>query len=229
MKYTTIILALVHSLFTSTLNAREVDPAKYSSRLSSFIADVVYEVEAGDRDKKFKKLAPHLKLQINGDKDSETIFNAKLKEFLAVTGVTNEKPEGSLTPTCDLRVYFGSTASIREKAAEIDKKIMFKDGATYWKWWDDNHTVIGAAIFISTDEFKGEKLEDRLVEILLGVFGLPSQSKSADNSCLSMEEDIKTSLQPLDIEVMKFLYQSVPAGARPSELKKLIRDKWDKR
>lgn len=229
MKYILTLTAFSLSIVAGTVHARDVDPTKYSTSLRSFITDVVYEVDAGNRDKKFKKLAPHLQLKIHGDRNSEAVFDTKLNEFLAVTGVTTEKPEGESMVTCDLQVYFGSTAAIKEKAADIDKKILFNDGATYWKWWDSTDTVNRAVIFVSTDEFKGKALEDRLVELLLAVFGLPSQSNKANNSCLSIKEGINPSLQPLDTAVLKFLYQSVPAGARPSDLNTLIRDKWPKR
>ncbi len=229
MKHILTITTLAISIVVGTANARDVDPSKYSTSLRTFITDVVYEVEAGDRDKKFKKLAPHLQIKMHGDKNGEVIFNTKLKQFLAATGVTTEKPQGESGITCDLQVYFGSTADIKAKAADIDKEISFKDGATYWKWWDGTHTVNRVVIFVSTDEFKGEALEDRIVELLLAVFGLPSQSKRADNSCLSTDDKIKPSLQHLDIAVLNFLYQSVPAGTSPTELKNLIRGKWPKR
>lgn len=229
MKHTFTIIALTLVFSTLVASAREISPEKYSSKLRSFITDVVYEVEAGDRDKKFKRMAPYLQVTIHGDQNAGAAFNSKLKEFLDATGVSSEKPQGGSAVVCDLQVYFGTTADIKTKAADIDKQIGFKDGATYWKWWDGSDTVDRAVIFVSTDEFKGPALNDRLVELLLGVFGLPSQSKRADNSCLSMKDEIKPSLQPLDIAVLKFLYTSVPAGTRPSALKKLVRENWPKR
>ena len=155
------------------------------------------------------------------------MFHTKLEELLAATGVVKEDPETSTKPTGKTEVYFASSDEIKVISAEIDKQIGFRGGAVNWKWWNGRSIVTRAVILVSTDVFEGEELEDITLELLLHVFGLPSKSKRVDNSCVSFESDPMTSLQPLDIAVLKFLYESVPAGTEPSDLKKLIRSEWD--
>jgi len=239
MKYTLIFKVLFLFCITNIACARDIDHSKYSMPLRSFIEEVVYQVQAGDIDKEFKKLRPSVTLSVYGAPKYVDIVNTKLKDFLAVTGVKvvekvtpakSSEVKSKQKETSNIKVYINTTIANRLKAAEINKQIQFSNEATHWKWWDKRTSFINnAVIFISTDKYKDKELEDVLVEKMLGVFGLPAQSGRADNSCLSEKEGIYPSLQPLDKAVLKFLYESVPAGTKPHELRKIIREKWPKK
>lgn len=223
-----LLHALTFLAFTNlTSIAKDLDPAKYSSGLRRFIGDVVYEVEAGDRDKYFKRLPANLKLNHHCDAAHQQLCDTRLKPFLEATSVSIESPADSSAPVATLDVYFGDSKSMETKAAEISKEITTTRGFTYWKWWDTNNVTTRAVIMICTDRFNGPELEDKLIEQLLGVFGLPSTSNAADNSCMAEHEKTFTALQPLDQAVLKFLYTHVPAGTRPADLNKLVREAWE--
>jgi hypothetical protein len=101
-------------------------------------------------------------------------------------------------------------------------------GFTYWTWWDDKKVISRAVIFIATDDLSGAALEDRFIEQLLGVFGLPARSKEFDESCLSAKEQVLTNLQPVDKAILQFYYRAVPAGTRPRDVDEIFREKWSK-
>lgn len=226
MKLQLLLPALI--AFTAlSAPAKDLDPAKYSSSLRRFIADVVYEVEAGDRDKYFKRLPANLKPTFHGDAAQKQCCDTALKSLLEATSVSIDPPASTSAPVATLDIYFGDSAAMLKTATAISKQISTDKGATYWKWWDDNHVTTRAVILICTDRFKGPELEDKLTENLLAVFGLPSQSKVADNTCMKEGKKKFITLQPLDIAVLEFLYTQVPAGTRPSDLNKLVREKWE--
>lgn len=224
-----ILSILIFSCLLS--QARELDFSKYSSKLRRFIGDVTYRVDAGDRDKKLLKLPKHVKFHFDCNAAEQKIIEVKVAEFINVTGVTTEQPADKKTPVANIYFFFGNTEPLAKKASSISKKINLQAGSTYWKYW--NHTtyeITKSYIFIDTQKLTNKaELEDRLIEQLCSVWGIPSKSDVTETSCMSEDEAVFVSLQPIDKAVLKFLYEKVPAGSRPSELNKIVRTSWGKK
>lgn len=228
MRTITIIIAGILSLCCN-LQARDIDPKKYSSKLTRFIVDVVFEVEAGNRERHSKRLPSHLKITYHCNPVQKKLCETKLAQFLNASGVSTEGTAKNSEPTATLDIYFGETKDLYKAARKHENEIMLNRGYTYWKWWDTDRRITKALVFICTDKIAGKKLEDKLIEQLFGVFGLPSKSKEAEKTCVGINDSIFTELQPLDLAVIKFCYQNIPAGSTPSEVKKIVREKWPKK
>lgn len=222
-------LALLTLLFTLTSSfGREMDLEKPSSELRRFISDVIYEVEAGDREKYSKRLPESILLEFHGNPALKLIAEKHLSELCELTGVKSVENPASGQTVARIGIYFGSQDDLTKVAIGLDRQITLARGFTYWKWWDDKKLINRAVVFIATDKLTGPALEDRLIEQLLAVFGLPSRSKEIDESCLSTREQVMTNLQPLDKAILRFYYRAVPAGTKPREFDKIFREQWNK-
>ena len=212
-------------VLVANASARDFDFSKYSTKVRNFISDVAFEVEAGDREKYSKRLAPAIDLTVHGDVVQKTMVEAKIAPFLAASGVTSNGPAPDGT-RAKIDVYFGDSGTLTPVAAGISKDISLDLGATYWTWWTDGRVINRAVIFICTDKIAANRIEDKVVEKLLAVFGFPSTSRESDQSCLAASDPNFVTLQPLDVALIKFYYKEVPAGTKPSELDKIVREKW---
>jgi hypothetical protein len=230
MKSSPQSLALFTLLFTLTSSlGRELDLEKPSSELRRFMSDVIYEVEAGDREKYSKRLPEAILPEFHGNPALKLIAEKHLGELCELTGVKRVDNPASGQAVAKIGIYFGSQDDLTKVAIDLDRQITLDRGFTYWKWWDDKKIINRAVIFIATDKLAGPALEDRLIELLLSVFGFPSRSKEIEESCLSTEEKVLTSLQPLDKAILKFYYRAVPAGTKPREFDKIFREQWSKK
>lgn len=205
--------------------SKDFDFSKYSTKLRGFISDVVFEVEAGQREKYSKRVYDAIAVTYHGDAAQKKLAEEKLGLLLKATGVTTKEavPEEILTR---LDIYFGDQASLRATAAGISKEISLDRGCTFWTWWDDQRIITKAVVFISTDQLPAPKTEDKLLEMLLGAFGLPARSDATDQSCLSLSDPVFTTLQPIDEALLRFYYRDVPPGTKPTDLDKIVREKW---
>lgn len=224
MKRTCLFLS-VWMLVAGSGVARDFDFTKYSTKLRNFISDVVFEVEAGDREKYSKRLLSSAVIEVHGDVVQKGMAEAKLAPFWAATGIDPKlpAPDGQRTK---IDIYFGNSGALVPVAEGISKEISLDAGATYWTWWNGEREIDRAVIFICTDRVPANRVEDKLVEKLLAVFGFPSTSRATDESCMAAGDPNFVTLQPLDIAVLKFYYKNVPAGTKPSDLDKIVREKW---
>lgn len=213
----------------SSSSGRELDLEKPSSKLRRFASDVIFTVEAGDREKISKRLPKSIIAQIHGQPGQIAIAERHLKELCKITGV--ERIEAAAPDKIPLKIdlYFGPKAELVSVAGGMDSKITLDRGSTFWTWWDENGVIDRAAVFIATDKLSGAALEDRLIEQLFGAFGLPGRSKEFDESCLSLKEQVLTSLQPLDKAMLEFYYRAVPAGSGPRDVDTFFREEWSRK
>jgi len=214
-------------LLVQLSGARELDLTKGSSKLRRFASEVIFVVEAGAREKYSKRLPDNVEVFIEAEPLETKIVQGHLDKFLSLSGVKNQPLAGQTKGLrARLEIYLGPKEELLEKAEKIDKQISLDHGHTYWKWWDGDKYITRAVIFVATDIFRGENLDDRLIENLLGAFGLPSESGEIDESCSTDEDTVFDRLQPVDEALLKFYYQSVPANTKPREFDKIFRAKW---
>lgn len=217
------ILAILITVSSSL--GREIELEKPSPKLRRFANDVIFEVEAGDREKFSKRLPAAIAVEFHGKPEPRPIAEKHLKELCEITGVTNMDGPGA----AKIGIYFGTQEELAGIAKGMERKITLERGYTYWKWWDEGDTINRAVVFIATDKLSGAALEDRLLEQLLSVFGLPARSKEFDESCLSAEDQVLTSLQPVDKALLGFYYRAVPPGTTPGEFDDIFREKWSEK
>jgi len=230
MKSTTPLLILATLLVVVTPSlSREVDLEKASSKLRRFANDVIFEVEAGDREKYSKRLPEAVIVEYFGQPQPKPTAEKHMAEFLELTGIKKIDKAVEGTKSASIGIYFGSQDELAKSAKEIDRQITLERGYTYWTWWDEDKTINRAVVFMATDKLSGLALEDRLIEQLFGVFGLPARSNEFDESCLSSEEQVLTTLQPIDKALLNFYYRAVPAGTKPRDFEKIFRDEWEKK
>ncbi len=220
-----IVLLLATLLSVSFLPGREIDLEKPSSELRRFASDVIFAVQAGDLDKKSKRLPQSIVVQFHGQAEPRAVAEKHLNKFCQITGVN--KVEGASGAKID--IYFNPQSELIPVAKEMERKITLDQGFAYWTWWDSKNTINRAVIFIATDKLSGAALEDKFLELLLGVYGLPSRSKEFDDSCLSLKEQVFTNLQPLDEALLEFYYRAVPVGTQPRDIDNLFRKEWIKK
>jgi len=229
MKSHTPLLILASLLVVATPSlSREIDLEKPSSKLRRFASDVIFEVEAGDREKYSKRLPEAVIVTFHGQPQPKATAEKHLADFLDLTGTKKIDKAVEGTKSATIEIYFGSQAELAKAAEEIDRQITLERGYTYWTWWDEEKTINRAVVFVATDKLSGLALEDRLIEQLFGVFGLPARSNEFDESCLSSEEKVLTTLQPIDKALLTFYYRAVPAGTKPRDFDKIFRDQWKK-
>lgn len=205
---------------------REVELEKPTPKLRRFANDVIFEVEAGDREKFSKRLPATISVEFHGKPEPRPVADKHLKELCEITGVTKIDYPGATRGAAKIGIYFGTQEELADIAKGMERKITLERGYSYWKWWDEGDTIHRAVVFIATDKLSGAALEDRLLEQLLSVFGLPSRSKEFDESCLSAKDQVLTSLQPVDKALLGFYYRTVPAGTTPGEFDDIFREKW---
>ena len=234
------IIALLASSIVPT-KAAEIDLSKPSSKLRRFMGDVIFVVEAGDRERHSKRLRPKIQATFQCTAAERKLVETKLAAFNELTGleVTSvEKPGESaaaIAPvettddnTAKVTFYFGESAALVDIAKKVSPQVTLNQGSNYWTWWDEKRMIKSAVVFICRDKLAGNEMEARLVEMLLGVYGLPARSGETDDSCLSDRTHEFTSLQPIDKAVLKFYYKAVPADTKPAELDKIFREQWGK-
>lgn len=225
------LLIVFVSLFfgVSASSGREIDLEKPSPKLKRFLSDLIYVVEAGDRERFSKRLPESIIVNFNGQAAPKAVAEKHLTEFCRVTGVKRVEEASSGESTAKIEIYFDTKAELAKVAKETEKKISMDRGATYWIWWNGKNVINRATVFIATDKFSGAALEDKFIEQMMGVFGLPSRSKEFDESCLSSKEQVLTSLQPLDKAILEFYYRAIPAGTKPQDVDKIFLDKWSEK
>ncbi len=228
MKTQTIIAILTLSSCAFTL-AREIKLDKPSSKLRRFASDAIFEVEAGDREKYSKRLPEHVIMDWHCTPKQQQLAQKILDELFRCTGVSINKPTDPSDQTAKISIYFGQQDELTKVAKEIDRKINLNRGYTYWTWWDEKRTINRAIVLIATDRVAGDNLEDRMIEQLLGVFGLPAKSNEINESCFSSDEPVFTSLQPVDKALLEFYYRVIPSGTKPREFDKLFKAHWIKK
>ena len=221
---------LATALFpVSSSSGRELDLEKPSSKLRRFASDVIFTVEAGDREKISKRLPKSIIARIQGQPGQIAIAERHLKDLCKITGVERIEAAAPDKIPAKVDLYFGPKEELVPVAREMDAKITLDRGYTFWTWWDENGVIERAAVFIATDKLSGAAFEDRLIEQLFGAFGLPGRSKEFDESCLSLKEQVLTSLQPLDKAMLEFYYRAVPAGSGPRDVDTLFREEWSRK
>lgn len=226
---TTASILLFLSVAATPIQAREIDLEKPSSQLRRFVSDVIFEVEAGDREKYSKRLPEHVAVEFFGQAGPKPVAEKHLSEFFQISGVKRiDKPvEGQRS--AKIEIYFGSQDELSKTAKELDGQITLARGFTYWTWWDEDKTINRAVVLVATDKVSGPALEDRLIEQFFGVFGIPARSKEFDESCLSSEDAVLTNLQPVDKALLEFYYRAVPPGTKPRNFDKLFREEWKRK
>jgi hypothetical protein len=227
--HTLIPLLLTPLLTVLPSSGGEIDLEKPSSKLRRFTSDVIFVVEAGDRERYSKRLPEFISVHFHGQPGLKPIVEKHLSDFCHITGVKKMEEGAHNQTAAKIDFHFGPQAELAKKAKDMERKITLERGITYWTWWDDKNTINRSVILIATDKLAGAALEDKLIEQLLGVFGLPARSKEFDQSCLSSKEQVLTSLQPLDKAILGFYYRAVPAGTRPQEVDTIFRDQWSKK
>ena len=228
MKIQTIIALLTLSS-CAFISAREIELDKPSSKLRRFASDVIYEVESGDREKYSKRLPKHVIMDWHCTPKQQQLVQKHLDELFRCTGVSANRPIGPLDQPAKISIYFGLQDELAKVAKKMDRQIDLERGYSYWTWWNDKRVIIRAVIFIATDRIAGANLEDRLIEQFLGVFGLPAKSDEFDESCMSSEEPVFTSLQPVDKALLEFYYRAIPAGTKPRDFDKVFKADWIKK
>lgn len=226
---TQIIIAILTLSSCVISSARDIQLDKPSSKLRRFSSDVIYEVEAGDREKYSKRLPKHVTLDWNCTPQQQRLVQKHLNVLFQCTGVRLTEDLTASDQAAKISIYFGQQDELTKIAKKIDRKINLDRGYTYWKWWTDKRTINRSVVFISTDRIAGVNLEDHLIELLLGVFGLPSKSNEIDESCMSSENPVFTSLQPVDKALLEFYYRAIPAGTKPRDFDKLFKAHWIKK
>lgn len=227
MAFSKSLILPVLTLFTITFaTAREIDLKKPSPKLKRFLSDLIYVVELGDREKISKRLPEAIAISIHGQAGHKTVAEKHLNEFCKVTGVKKADDVFSEESVAKIDIHFGPEAELVKLAKEMDNKITLDRGVTYWTWWNGKNIIDRATIFVATDKFSGAALEDKLIEQMMGVFGLPAKSKEYEESCMSSKEQVMTSLQPLDKAVLEFYYREIPAGTKPQDVDKIFTEKW---
>lgn len=226
--HTALRQLLFLSLICTPLSGREIDLDKPSSKLRRFANDVIFEVEAGDREKYSKRLSETLTVEFFGQPAEVALTEKHLTDFLLATGVKKIDKAVDGQRSAKISIYFGTQAELSKTAEKLSDKINLSRGYSYWTWWDKDRTINKAVIMLATDKISGEALEDRLIEMLLGVFGFAARSNEIDESCLTSKDAVFTTLQPVDKALLKFYYREVPAGTKPRDFDKLFRDKWKK-
>lgn len=228
-RLTTANFLLVLSVAGTPILAREIDLDKPSSNLRRFASDVIFEVEAGDREKYSKRLPQALIVELFGQQAPKAIAEKYLAEFLQLTGVKKIEKAVDGQRSAKIGIYFGSQDELSKTAKDLDRRITLSRGSTYWTWWDEDKTINRAVILVATDKVSGPALEDRFIEQLFGAFGLPARSNEIDESCLSSKDAVITTLPPVDKALLEFYYRAVPPGTKPREFDKLFRDEWKKK
>ena len=177
----------------------------------------------------FKRLPEVVTVEFHGHEGPRLMAERHLAEFLQLSGVKRVgKPDGEQR-TAKIGIYFGTQDELSKAAAELDRRITLARGYTYWIWWDEDKTINRAVAMVATDKVSGPALEDRLIEQLFGVFGIPARSDEFDESCLSSKDAVLTSLQPIDKALLEFYYRAVPPGTKPRDFDKLFREEWKKK
>ena len=213
----------------SSSSGREIDLGKPSAKIRRFISDVVFMVEAGDRERYSKRLPESIIVQYHGEVQPKAMAEKHLTEFCQITGVKVTQGAFVQPPVAKVDIHFGPQAELARLAKEMDRQITLPLGYTFWIWWDEKRIIDRAAVFLATDRLSDAALEDRYIELLLGVFGLPSHSKEYDESCLSTKEQVLTTLQPLDKAMLEFVYRAVPAGTKQRDIDKIFEQEWLKK
>jgi len=221
----TVSLLTLFLAVTAT-NGCEIELEKPSAKLRRFANDVIFEVEAGDREKYSKRLPAAIAVEFHGKPEPRPMAEKHLKELCEITGITKIDGPGAVPGAAKIGIYFGTQEELAGIAKGMERKITLKRGYTYWKWWDEGDTIERAVVFIATDKLSGAALEDRLLEQLLSIFGLPARSREFDESCLSAKDQVLTSLQPIDKALLSFYYRAVPAGTTPGEFDDIFREEW---
>jgi len=206
-------------------DAGELDIDKASSKIRRFCSDVIYSVGVGDTRRLSFRMPEKIGVKIVSDQGFEGGIRKHLDKFCVTTGVTIIDKAGDGDTI--LSVYHLPKEKLVDIAKELSREITIDRGFSYWVWWEDgDRSVSKAVIFLASDSLAGKNLEDKLIEQLLGVFGLPSLSDEFDESCMAMNETLLVELQPIDLRLLEFFYKNIPAGTRPREFDAIFREKW---
>ncbi|MEY4482598.1 MAG: hypothetical protein RL693_50, partial [Verrucomicrobiota bacterium] len=160
----------------SLIFGREIDLDKPSPKLRRFASDCIYVVELGNQERYSKRLTEAIAIEFHGQQAPKPIAEKHLAEFIQLTGlkiVDKQLPAEVITK---IDFYFSTQADLAKAAKDIDREINVGRGYAYWTWWNPDKKINRAVVMIATDKLSGPALEDRLIEQLLGVFGLPARS-----------------------------------------------------
>ena len=210
-------LALVTSGFS-----REEDLSKPSTKLKRFIEDVVYVVEAGNKESYSKRwvVAPHL--VVNSSDIVLKGFVEKSYADICKDAQLGAPGEQSLT------VYIGDSKELNTLASQHEKKISLQSGHCYWIRWNEDRSIKDAVVFLCVDRVSGMAAQDVLIEDLLGSFGFAAKSREFDQTCLSMKPSLMGTLSPLDRKMISFYYTHIPPGTRKVDFRKRFDENWSK-
>ena len=202
--------------------SREEDFSKPSTKLKRFIEDVVYVVEAGDKESCSKRWLVAPRLVVNSS-------DIGLKEFVerSYTDICKEAKLGAPGEQ-SLTVSIGDSKELNALASQYEKKISLQSGHCYWIRWNEDRSIKDAVVFLCVDRVAGMAAQDVLLEDLLGSFGFPAKSREFDKTCLSMKPSLMGSLSPLDRKMISFYYTHVPPGTRKVDFRKRFDENWGK-
>jgi hypothetical protein len=221
----TLLAFLLCLSVTSILQSKEPDFDIYSARLNRFFKDVLFVVDVGDKEKCTKRLPEQISVFIDcNDSSLRQAAIQQLDQLCDVTGIsyaiTNE-PSSAL-----LKVFIGQSSELIKLSKEYSSKINLRSGRNYWIFWDKNSVINSGVIFICNDVLsKPEEQASGLTGLLMGVFGVPSHSDEFKDTCLNPRSSF-TQIQPLDSRLLQFYYANIPAGMRPAEVQKVLKEKW---
>lgn len=206
--------------------AKEPDIEKYSAQVARFVVDVCYSPAKGDTRKIFRRLPSEYSLSVQTkDAAFERVIREKIGKMASITGHKEKNVEAGKEPL--ITVYAGSFSELKPIANKADRSISLDSGYSSWAWWDIDETVTKGVIFICLDKLDQAKREQLLNHGLMFMWGVTSQSDEISQSSLYEGGSIST-LQPIDIRLLKFLYTYVPTKTKPAQLRDLIRDNWEK-
>jgi len=187
------------------------------SSLKTFVCDVVYKVEEGDRDSKARRWTTMPKIHINAEGvDPKMVKDIFEKNYNLALG--QAKPGG------EVFIHIGKRADLHEIAE--DYGLDLNGSWQYWTWWNGKSEINKAVILIASD--RKEDI-DRLISLTcIRSLGIPSSSKKRYESILSEKFEDAKQLTPFDQHLIKFYYTQVPPGITRGNLRPIIENDWSK-
>ena len=231
-----IIKKLLLLLFVSSLSAKDFKPNEYSRELRDFAVDVVFSHEIRGTNI-FVPFRQKVSIYVQADDQVKSKVMKDLKRLAKLTNfeiVESEKPSHNNTGgITHLNIYVDDLKEIKDIARSLGDRLRSHHLSLYYfrsiknvNEEDDTvfYDVKNANIYVSTEV---EDINERVIRLYLGAIGFPAHSSEISGFYFSNKQ-AKKELTVFDKWLVSFVYTHFRAGQDKRDLKKLIKEEWEK-
>lgn len=133
--------------------------------------------------------------------------------------------------TASIKLYFVPLKEFDRFAKEERVSLSSTDWGAFFLRWNSDYEIEKATVLIASDKLSGRRLQHFVLEELTQSFGLAGDSNRFEDSVFfenSTEKKYGSAVEfsRLDRQLIRFLYEHVPAGTPPVELGVLLERHW---